>query len=154
MITLGSDRIVDAVGAYYSHHCACLVIDFGTATTFDVISSNGEFMGGAIAPGIGISAEMLSNRAAQLPEVAIKKPQHIIGKNTVEGMQAGVVYGYIGLTEKLIKEIKKQYSEPLKVISTGGLGRMIYHETDLIDAYDKDLTFKGLKIIYDMQKRD
>ena len=95
---------------------------------------------------------MLSNRAAQLPEVAIKKPQHTIGKNTVEGMQAGVVYGYIGLTEKLIKEIKKQYSEPLKVISTGG--RMIYHETDLIDAYDKDLTFKGLKIIYDMQKRD
>ena len=152
--SLGSDRIVDAVGAYYSHHCACLVIDFGTATTFDVISSNGEFMGGAIAPGIGISAEMLSNRAAQLPEVAIKKPQRIIGKNTVEGMQAGVVYGYIGLTEKLIKEIKKQYSEPLKVISTGGLGRMIYHETDLIDAYDKDLTFKGLKIIYDMQKRD
>ena len=89
--SLGSDRIVDAVGAYYSHHCACLVIDFGTATTFDVISSKGEFMGGAIAPGIGISAEMLSNRAAQLPEVAIKKPQHIIGKNTVEGMQSGVV---------------------------------------------------------------
>ena len=152
--SLGSDRIVDAVGAYYSHHCACLVIDFGTATTFDVISSKGEFMGGAIAPGIGISAEMLSNRAAQLPEVAIKKPQHIIGKNTVEGMQSGVVYGYIGLTEKLIEEIKSQYPEPLKVVSTGGLGRMIYQETNLIDAYDKDLTFKGLKIIYDMQKRD
>ena len=137
--SLGSDRIVD---------------DFGTATTFDVISSKGEFMGGAIAPGIGISAEMLSNRAAQLPEVAIKKPQHIIGKNTVEGMQSGVVYGYIGLTEKLIEEIKSQYPEPLKVVSTGGLGRMIYQETNLIDAYDKDLTFKGLKIIYDMQKRD
>ena len=152
--SLGSDRIVDAVGAYYSHHCDCLVIDFGTATTFDVISSKGEFMGGAIAPGIGISAEMLSNRAAQLPEVAIKKPQHIIGKNTVEGMQSGVVYGYIGLTEKLIEEIKSQYPEPLKVVSTGGLGRMIYQETNLIDAYDKDLTFKGLKIIYDMQKRD
>ena len=113
---------------------------FGTATTFDVISSKGEFMGGAIAPGIGISAEMLSNRAAQLPEVAIKKPQHIIGKNTVEGMQSGVVYGYIGLTEKLIEEIKSQYPEPLKVVSTGGLGRMIYQETNLIDAYDKDLT--------------
>ena len=91
---------------------------------------------------------------AQLPEVAIKKPQHIIGKNTVEGMQSGVVYGYIGLTEKLIEEIKSQYPEPLKVVSTGGLGRMIYQETNLIDAYDKDLTFKGLKIIYDMQKRD
>ena len=143
--SLGSDRIVDAVGAYYSHHCACLVIDFGTATTFDVISSKGEFMGGAIAPGIGISAEMLSNRAAQLPEVAIKKPQHIIGKNTVEGMQSGVVYGYIGLTEKLIEEIKSQYPEPLKVVSTGGLGRMIYQETNLIDAYDKDLTFKGYR---------
>ena len=97
---------------------------------------------------------MLSNRAAQLPEVAIKKPQHIISKNTVEGMQSGVVYGYIGLTEKLIEEIKSQYPEPLKVVSTGGLGRMIYQETNLIDSYDKDLTFKGLKIIYDMQKRD
>lgn len=151
--SLGTDRIVDAVGAYYTHHCACLVVDFGTATTFDVISSKGEFLGGAIAPGLGISVEMLSNKAAQLPEVAIKKPQSIIGKNTVDGMQSGVFYGYIGLTEKLIQNIKDQYPEPLKVISTGGMGRMIYKETDLIDAYDKDLTFKGLKIIYDMQNK-
>lgn len=151
--SLGTDRLVDAAGAYYLYKCACLVVDFGTATTFDVINSKGEFVGGAIAPGLGISVEVLSSHAAKLPEIEIKKPHHIIGKNTVDAMQSGVVYGYIGLTEKIIKEIKKAYPEPLKVIATGGLGKMIYNETELIDSYDRDLTFKGLKTIYDLQKR-
>ncbi|RHM63679.1 MULTISPECIES: type III pantothenate kinase [Coprobacillaceae] len=150
---LGADRLVDAAGAYYLHHCACLVIDFGTATTFDIISSKGEFLGGATAPGLGISVEALSSQAAKLPEIEIKKPASIIGRNTVDSMQAGVVYGYIGLTDKIISQIKKEYGEELKVVSTGGLGRMIYHETDLIDTYDPDLTFKGLKIIYDLQNK-
>ncbi len=151
--SLGADRLVDAAGAYYLNKCACLVVDFGTATTFDVINSKGEFLGGAIAPGLQISVEVLSSHAAKLPEIEIKKPENIIGKNTVDSMQSGVVYGYIGLTEKIINEIKSSFPEPLKVVATGGLGRMIYHETDLIDSYDPDLTFKGLKMIYDIQKR-
>lgn len=150
---LGADRLVDAAGAYYIHQCACLVIDFGTATTFDVVNEKGEFLGGATAPGLGISIEALSSQAAKLPEIEIKKPRSILAKNTVDSMQAGIVYGYIGLTEKIITEIKKQYGQKLKVISTGGLGRMIYNETNLIDTFDSDLTFKGLKIIYDRQKK-
>lgn len=151
--SLGADRLVDAAGAYYIYGGPCLVVDFGTATTFDVVSDKGEFLGGATAPGIGISTSALSSQAAKLPEVEIKKPKSAIAKNTVDSMQAGIVYGYIGLTEHIIRVIKKEYKEPLKVISTGGLGRIIFNETKLIDVYDPDLTFKGLKIIYDRYKK-
>lgn len=147
--SLGADRLVDVAGAYYIYGGACLVIDFGTATTFDVISEHAEFIGGVTAPGIGISSNALSSQAAKLPEIEIKKPKDIIAKDTVSSMQAGIVYGYIGLTENIITSIKESYDKPLKVISTGGLGRIIFNETDLIDVYDPDLTFKGLKIIYD-----
>lgn len=149
---LGADRLVDGAAAYYIHGGPCLVIDFNTATTFDVINKNGEYLGGATAPGIGISINALSSQAAKLPEIEIKKPDKIIARNTVSSMQAGIIYGYIGLTENIICEIKKEYNEDLKVISTGGLGRIIFNETDLIDVYDPDLTFKGLKIIYDRHK--
>lgn len=151
--SLGADRLVDAAGAYYMYGGPCLVVDFGTATTFDVVSANGEFLGGSTAPGIGISTSALSSQAAKLPEVEIKKPKKAIAKNTVDSMQAGIVYGYIGLTEHIIRVIQKEYPEPLKVISTGGLGRIIFNETKLIDVYDPDLTFKGLKIIYDRYKK-
>lgn len=151
--TLGADRLVDATGAYYTYGGACLVIDFGTATTYDVVSAKGEFLGGATAPGIGICATALSSQAAKLPEIEIQKPEKIIAKNTIKSMQAGVVFGYIGLTEYIIKKIKEEYGHDLKVISTGGLGRMIAKETELIDIYDADLTFKGLKIIYDKTKK-
>lgn len=151
--TLGADRLVDAAGAYYTYGGACLVIDFGTATTYDVVSAKGEFLGGATAPGIGICANALSSQAAKLPEIEIQKPEKIIAKNTIKSMQAGVVFGYIGLTEYIIKKIKEEYGEDLKVISTGGLGRMIARETEMIDIYDADLTFKGLKIIYDKTKK-
>ena len=151
---LGADRLVDAAGAYYIHGGPCLVIDFGTATTFDVISKDGDFLGGATAPGIGISINALSSQAAKLPEIEIKKPKSVIAKNTVSSMQAGIIYGYIGLTENIIREIKAEYNEKLKVISTGGLGRIIFNETDLIDIYDPDLTFKGLKIIYDKYRKN
>ena len=150
---LGADRLVDAAGAYYIHGGPCLVIDFGTATTFDVVNENGDFLGGATAPGIGISINALSSQAAKLPEIEIKKPKSIIAKNTVTSMQAGIIHGYVGLTENIITEIKKEYGQNLTVISTGGLGRIIYNETDLIDIYDPDLTFKGLKIIYDKYKK-
>lgn len=151
-VELGADRLVDAAGAYYIYGGPCLVIDFGTATTFDIVSKDGCFIGGAIAPGIGTSSNALSSQAAKLPEISISKPKSIIGKNTVSSMQAGTLYGYIGLTEKIIDQIKKEYGEDLKVISTGGLGKMISKETDSIDIYDQDLTFKGLKIIYDKNK--
>ena len=152
--TLGSDRLVDAAGAYYTYGGPCLVIDFGTATTYDVITEKGVFIGGVIAPGIGIEAGVLSSMAAQLPEIELVKPQHIIAKNTVTAMQAWVVYGYIGKTEYIIKKIKEEYGQNLKVVSTGGLGKLIAKETELIDIYDQELTFKGLKIIYDKNKKD
>ena len=151
--SLGADRLVDAAAAYYTYGGPCLVIDFGTATTYDVVSKKGEFLGGATAPGLGISAHALYSQAAKLPEVEIKKPDKVIAKNTISSMQAGIVVGYIGQTEYLIKKIKEEYGEDLKVISTGGLGRIISNETDLIDIYDADLTFKGLKIIYDKNKK-
>ena len=147
--SLGADRLVDAAGAYFTYGGPCLVIDFGTATTYDVITDKGEFIGGATAAGIGITANALSSMAAQLPEIEISRPEHLISKNTISSMQAGIVYGYIGQTEYIIDKIKKEYGENLKVISTGGLGKIIAHQTD---RYDNNLTFKGLKIIYDKNK--
>lgn len=152
--TLGADRLVDAAGAFYTYGGPCIVIDFGTATTYDVVSEKGEFLGGATAPGIGISSNALSSQAAKLPEVEIQKPEKIIAKNTIKSMQAGTVFGYIGLTEYIIKKIKEEYGKDMKVISTGGLGRIIASETELIDIYDIDLTFKGLKIIYEKTKKN
>lgn len=151
--SLGADRLVDAAGAFYTYGGPCIVIDFGTATTYDVVTAKGEFIGGATAPGLGISANALSSQAAKLPEVEILKPEKIIAKNTIKSMQAGTVYGYIGQTEYIIKKIKEEYGQDLTVISTGGLGRVISNETDEIDIYDADLTFKGLKLIYDRNKK-
>ncbi|MEE0966735.1 MAG: type III pantothenate kinase [Bacilli bacterium] len=151
--SLGADRLVDAAGAYYTYGGPCIIIDFGTATTYDVVTEKGEFIGGATAPGIGICANALSSQAAKLPEIEITKPDKIIAKNTVKSMQAGIVYGYIGQTEYIIKKLKEEYGKNMKVISTGGLGRIIANETDSIDIHDADLTFKGLKIIYEKTKK-
>lgn len=149
---LGTDRLVNAVAAKELYKTNCLVIDFGTATTFDVVTKNNEFIGGVTAPGLRISAEALTNQTAKLPEVEIAKPTNIIGKNTTESMQAGIFYGYVGLTEKIISEIKKEYGNDLKVISTGGLGRLIAKETNLIDEYNPNLIFVGLETIYHKNK--
>lgn len=146
--SVGADRIVDLAGAYYTYGAPALVIDFGTATTFDYINENGEFLYGVTAPGLEICAQALSSQAAQLPEIQIVKPESILAKNTVKSMQAGVVYGYIGLTENIIKQVKKEVGTPMRVIATGGLGRIVANETELIDLYDSDLTFKGLYLIY------
>ena len=149
---VGADRIVDAAGAYYTYGGPCLVLDFGTASTFDYINEKGEFMYGITAPGLEITAQALSNMAAQLPDIEIKKPQSILATDTISSMQSGVVYGYIGLTEKIIAQIKEEIGTPMQVIATGGLGRMISEEVKDIDVYDKDLTFKGLLHIYHRMK--
>lgn len=150
---VGADRIVDLAGAFYTYNQSAIVIDFGTATTFDYIDENATFRYGITAPGLEICAQALSSQAAQLPEIQIKKPDSILGTNTIASMQAGTVYGYIGLAEYIIKQMKKELGVQPLVIATGGLGRIIAENTDEIDIYDKDLTFKGLNYIYKKNKK-
>lgn len=148
--SVGADRIVDLAGCYYTYQGNAIVIDFGTATTFDYISADGAFKYGVVAPGIGICADALSSKCAKLPEIEIKKPDTILASNTTHAMQAGLVYGYIGSVEYIIRKMKEELNiSDCLVIATGGLGRIIASNTDLIDIYDPDLTFKGLKIIFD-----
>ena len=151
--SVGADRIVDLVAGHHLHEGPLIVIDFGTATTYDFLQADGTFEFGLIAPGIETSAMALWNKAAQLSEIEIKKPASVRCKNTVSSMQGGLIFGYIGQTEYLIKKIKDEVG-PAKVIATGGLGRIIYNETDMIDEYDPNLSFKGMKIIYDKNKPD
>lgn len=150
---VGADRIVDLAGCYFNYGGNCLVIDFGTATTYDYIAKDGTFQYGVTAPGLEISAQALWSMAAKLPEIEIKKPDTILAKNTISSMQAGIVYGYIGQTEYIINKFKEELGiDDMKVIATGGLGRIIHINTDLIDLYDPELTFKGLKAIYERNK--
>ena len=149
---VGADRIVNIAAAYYIYGGPAIVIDFGTATTYDYVNELGEFEFGVISPGLEISAQALWTKAAKIPEIEIKKPNSIICKNTIASMQGGLVYGYIGQTEYIIKKIKEETQKDLKVIATGGLGRIIYNETEMIDIYDADLAFKGMKIIYEKTK--
>lgn len=150
---VGADRIVDAVGAYYEYGGPILVIDFGTATTYDVVSATGSFEVAVTSPGIKITANALWNKAAKLPEIEIKKPASILAKNTVTSMQAGLVYGYIGQVEYIVKKIKEEMGLPdMKVVATGGLATILKGETEVIDIYDGMLTFKGLKYIYDRNR--
>lgn len=147
---VGADRIVDLVAAYHQYGGPLIVIDFGTATTYDVVSEKGEFKYGITSPGIQITADALWQRTAQLPSIEIKKPSSILAKNTITSMQAGLVYGYIGQVEYIIKKIKEEmHNENMKVVATGGLGRMMADETSSIDIYDPQLLLKGLKIIHD-----
>lgn len=146
---VGADRIVDLVGAYYTYGGPALVIDFGTATTYDVVTADGGFEVGITSPGIKICANALWSKAAKLPEIEIKKPDSILAKNTITSMQAGLVYGYIGQVEYIIDKVKEEMNMDMKVIATGGLATIICNETDKIDIYDRELTFKGLKIIYE-----
>lgn len=151
---VGADRIVDAVAAYNEYGGPVLIIDFGTATTYDLISEKGVFEAGITSPGIRISADALWKQAAKLPEIQIEKPKSILAKNTITSMQAGLVYGYIGQVEYIIDRVKAETGiEDLKVVATGGLGRIIAGETDKIDVYDPDLTFKGLYYIYEKNKK-
>jgi type III pantothenate kinase len=150
---VGADRIVDCVAAFFTYHRSCIIVDFGTATTFDYISGDGIFQYTVIAPGLETSASALTSQTAKLPEVEIRKPESILVKNTIAGMQAGVVYGYIGLVEYIIRRMKKELNDPdALVIATGGLGRIISEETEEIQIYEPDLAGKGMSIIYQRNK--
>ena len=145
---VGADRIVNAVAAYEQWRCALIVVDFGTATTFDVISADGCYQGGAIAPGVGISADALFERASKLPRVEFSRPPQIIAKNTVNSMQSGIFYGYVGLVEGIVSRMKKELGKGVKVIATGGLAGPIAAATDSIDQVEPLLTLEGLRILY------
>lgn len=150
---VGADRIVDAVAAYEKYGGPVLVLDFGTATTYDLVLEKGEFAAGITAPGIRISSEALWTNAAKLPNIEIKKPKSILAQETISSMQAGLMYGQIGQTEYIIKKVKEETGiQDLKVVATGGLGRLIADETDAIDIYDSSLTLDGLRIIYDKNR--
>ena len=149
---IGADRIVDAAGAYSLYGGPVLVLDFGTATTYDLVDATGSFVAGVTAPGIRISAKALWEDAAKLPKIEIQKPNSILAQETISSMQAGLVYGQIGQTEYIVRKmIQESGSKNVKVVATGGLGRIIANETDSIDIYDPHLTLSGLLFIYGKQ---
>ncbi len=147
---LGADRVVDAVAAYKLYGGPACIVDFGTATTFDAISKDGEYLGGAIAPGIGISAAALFQRAAKLPKVDIGRPPAAIGRNTVHSLQSGLLFGYVGLVEGMVARFRSELGTETKVIATGGLAETIARETEAISILAPWLTLDGLRIIYDL----
>jgi type III pantothenate kinase len=149
---IGADRIVLSVAGYHLYGGPCIVVDFGTATTFDVVSAKGEYLGGIIAPGIGISAEALFQRAAKLPRVEIREPSEVIGRNTVTAMQSGIFYGYLGLIEKILTLVEQELGTPTTNISTGGLGPLIAKRTEKIHHSNPDLIMTGLQILFDMNR--
>lgn len=151
--SVGTDRIVDLVAGHYLYGGPLIIIDFGTATTYDYLSADGVFEFGLTSPGIETSAMALWNKAAQLPEIEIKKPNSIKCKNTITSMQGGLIFGYIGQTEYIIRKIKEEVGDAT-VIATGGLGRIIFNETDMINEYDPALSFKGMKLIYDKNRNE
>lgn len=149
---VGADRIVNAVAGFEKHHSALVIVDFGTATTFDYINSRGEYCGGAIAPGLAISLEALFQRASKLPRVDICRPPQAIAKNTVNSMQAGIFYGYVGLVDGIVERIKSESRDQPKVIATGGLASLIAAESKSIEEVDAFLTLDGLRILYERNR--
>ena len=152
--SVGADRVADVAGAIEAYGYPLLIVDFGTATTFDYVDENGVFKAGAIGVGIESGANALWGQTAQLPEIEIKKPQSVLGKNTQAAMQAGIFYQFLGGFEKTVDAFRKETNQDFKVIATGGLGRVICQHTDYIDVYDPQLIFKGLKAIYERAIQD
>ncbi len=150
---VGADRIINAVAAYERYRSGCLVVDFGTATTFDVVTPKGEYLGGAIAPGIGISADALFHAAAKLPRVELVRPRSVIGKNTVSSMQSGLIYGYVGLVDGIVERMRSEVDFPLRVVATGGLAPLLARDSLTIEDCDEMLTLTGLRIIYEREQR-
>jgi type III pantothenate kinase len=146
---VGADRIVNAVAAIHEYGTPLIIVDFGTATTFCYVDEQGQYWGGAIAPGIGISTEALVSRAAKLPRIEITKPPSVVGRNTIAAMQSGIYYGFVGQVEGIVKRMMAEYKRHPKVVATGGLAPLIANETDCIDVVDPNLTLKGLRLIYE-----
>jgi type III pantothenate kinase len=145
---VGADRVVNAVAAFAKIQGACIVVDFGTATTFDCISEKGEYLGGAITPGIGTALDALVTRAAKLPRVEIAKPRSALGRNTVESMQSGILYGYVALVDGLVDRLSVEMGCSVKVMATGGLAGAISAESKVIESVEPNLTLEGLRLIY------
>jgi type III pantothenate kinase len=150
---VGADRIVDAVAAVQKYGAPCIVVDFGTATTFDAINSDGEYVGGVITPGITISADALFERAAKLPRVEIKRPEKVIGSATVEAMQSGLYHGYAGLVDGILRKMIEEIGGTPKVIATGGLAPLIAKGSELIQEVDENLTLDGLRLVYERTRQ-
>ena len=151
-VTVGPDRLVNTVRSFDRHGGNLIVVDFGTATTFDVVDHDGAYVGGVIAPGVNLSLEALHMAAAALPHVDISKPATAIGTNTVACMQSGVYWGYIGLIEGIVREVRRERAAPMKVIATGGLASLFAQGTELFDSIEDDLTMHGLVLINDFNK--
>jgi len=150
---VGADRLVNAVSAHNKYEGPLIIVDFGTATTFDVVDTEGNYCGGIIAPGINLSLEALHLAAAKLPRVAIGRPEHVIGKGTVEAMQSGIFWGYIGMIEGVVERIIKEFGHPMKVVATGGLAPLFMQSTDIIEESDPELTLRGLYAIHQLNTR-
>jgi type III pantothenate kinase len=149
---VGADRIVDAIAAHRLYGGPVIIVDMGTATTFEVVSRNGDYLGGAIAPGIMSSSEALFQRAAMLPRIELAPPGKVIGTNTIDAMKSGVVYGYVGLVEGMVQRIQKELGARVKVVATGGFSGLIARETSVIDEVNPDLTLIGLRLVYHMNR--
>jgi len=149
---VGADRIANAAAAHHLYRGPIIIVDLGTATTFDTISKEGDYLGGAIAPGINTAAEALFTRAAMLPRVELVHPKQAIGTNTIAAMQSGIVFGYVGLVEGVVARIQQELGEKAKVVATGGYAELIAKETAVIDEVNPDLTLVGLRLIYLMSK--
>jgi type III pantothenate kinase len=149
---VGPDRVVDAVAAQNLYGKPVIIIDLGTATTFDVVSKEGDYLGGAIAPGIVIATEALYTRTAALPRIRLSRPEQVIGKNTISAMQSGIIFGYIGLIEGMIQRIEQELRSKAKVVATGGQAYPLAEEISAIDVINPDLTLIGLRLIYEMNK--
>ncbi len=149
---IGADRIVNAIAGFNKYGGPLVIVDFGTATTFCAISQKGEYLGGAIAPGIGISTEALFQRASKLPRVEIVKPKSIIGKNTVNGMQAGIYYGFCGQVDRIVELMQEELGGQAKIVATGGLAELIAGDSKKIEVIDPFLTLEGLIIIYEKNR--
>lgn len=149
---VGADRIVNAAAAHHLYGGPIIITDFGTATTFDMVSKEGDYLGGAIAPGIVTSAESLFLQAAMLPRVELARPKNVIGTNTIAAIQSGIIFGYVGLIEGMVARIQQELGEKAKVVATGGFAQLIAKETSVIDVVNPNLTLLGLRLIYLMNK--
>lgn len=149
---VGADRVADAVAAIHHYGPPLIVVDLGTATVFDAINGDGEYLGGAISPGLGIASEALFRRAAKLYRVELDRPKSAIGRNTITAIQSGILFGYVGLIEGIVARMKAELGDDAKVIGTGGYSAIIARETDAIDKVDPDLTLEGLRLIYELNR--